>query len=322
MEGGFSASTWKKYRERLEPVAERIANDFYEYRGPTKYDVMPVGYSMDEYFLDVWGCQWHCLAAGMQGIIEKHPLHSWEQYEGYKFPDAGACNDLSAWDQAGFEKGLAEKKAAGKFIMCGGERLWERVHFLRGYENAMLDIADGEPRLRELIGRIVDYNIECVKKYLRYSEVDCIAFQDDWGEQFRLMISPEHWREFFYPGYQRMFKSVHDAGRYVYFHTDGYLLPVVADLKRAGADVINLQSGCHTLAELYGECHGKVCVSVDIDRQQMMPFATPERMKQHIRDIYYRLDGAKGGVWVKMDVYPDTPIENIYAMCEVFDELR
>jgi uroporphyrinogen decarboxylase len=186
----------------------------------------------------------------------------------------------------------------------------------------MLDIADDEPRLHELIDKIVEYNIEGTRKYLQYREVDCIAFQDDWGEQFRLMINPEHWRYFFFDAYKRMFQSVHEAGKYVYFHTDGYLLPIVDDLRRAGADVINLQSGCQTLEDLREVCYKKVCVSVDLDRQKVMPFGTPEEMKQHVRDIYYTLEGAQGGVWVKMDVYPDTPLENIRAMAEVFEELR
>jgi hypothetical protein len=34
------------------------------------------------------------------------------------------------------------------------------------------------------------------------------------------------------------------------------------------------------------------------------------------------MEGWNGGLWVKMDVYPDTPLENIIAMCEVFEELR
>ena len=45
-------------------------------------------------------------------------------------------------------------------------------------------------------------------------------------------------------------------------------------------------------------------------------------MKQHIRDIYQSMNGWRGGLWIKIDVYPDTPLENIQAMCEVVDELR
>jgi hypothetical protein len=45
-------------------------------------------------------------------------------------------------------------------------------------------------------------------------------------------------------------------------------------------------------------------------------------MKNHVREIYRVMESARGGVWVKMDVYPDTPLNNIWAMKEVFDELR
>ncbi|MDR2304735.1 MAG: hypothetical protein LBE10_09130 [Treponema sp.] len=80
VEWGISARTWLKYREALEPIARRMPNDFYQYAGPTDYDKMPPGFGQDEYYEDPWGCLWHCRAAGMQGIIERHPLASWDAF--------------------------------------------------------------------------------------------------------------------------------------------------------------------------------------------------------------------------------------------------
>ena len=320
VESYFSAATWKKYREKLVPYARRIANDFTVFGIPANFDKMPVSYGRDEIYEDRWGCVWNCRVAGMQGIISRHPLAG--GFDKLKAPDPSVTNDLYPWDQKEFETALAENVKSGKFIICGYERLWERVHFLRGYENAMVDLALGEQGIIDLIETIVEYNIESTKKYLQYPEVDCIGFQDDWGEQRRLMVSPEMWREYFFEGYKKMFRSVKDAGKYVYFHTDGYLLPVIDDFRRAGVDVINLQSGCHTLDELYGACYRNICVSVDVDRQKIMPFAKPDGVKKHIRDFYNKLKGAEGGVWAKIDVYPDTPLANINAMCEVLDEIR
>lgn len=324
VEGGYSPATWQRYREKLEPFAARIPNDFGFYNGHRgDYDVMPPGYSQDEIYTDTWGCVWNCRVAGMQGIIEHSPLEeSLDLLDSFRFPDPNATCDLNPWDREAFEAEIKRKSAAGQFITAGGERLWERVHFLRGYENAMVDMALGEEKIRTLINRIADYNIACIQKYLAYDEVDCIVFGDDWGEQDRLMIHPDMWREYFYDAYHRMFQAVKDAGRYVYFHTDGYLLPIIGDLVKAGADIINLQSGCLTLDELYEACHNKVTVSVDLNRQTVMPYGTPEEMKQHVRDIYKKMEGDKGGLWIKMDVYPDVPLENIQAMCEVFEELR
>ena len=101
-----------------------------------------------------------------------------------------------------------------------------------------------------------------------------------------------------------------------------FAVPIAAKAIEAGADIINLQSGCHSNADIYDVCHKKVCVSVDIDRQHFMPYGTSDDLKKHISDIYYDLKGIEGGVWVKMDVYPDVPISNIVAMQELFAELR
>jgi uroporphyrinogen decarboxylase len=186
----------------------------------------------------------------------------------------------------------------------------------------MADLGWGEPRLRALIDRIVEYNIAANRKYLAYAEVDGIAFGDDWGEQGRLMVSPDMWREYFFAGYKAMFSAVGETGRSVYFHTDGYLLPIVPDLIEAGASVINLQSRPNGIEAIRRLCLDRVCVSVDLDRQYFMPFGAPDEVKQHVREIYTMMEGWKGGLWVKMDVYPDTPLENIAAMIEVFEELH
>ncbi len=323
VEGGFSAATWQKYRETLEPFAAQMSNDFSVYPGPHRdYDEMPPSYRKDEVFTDAWGCVWECKLDGMEGIITHHPLGDWSNYSRYRLPDPMKTQDKVAWDQQGYEEYLKRNVAAGKYIMGGGERLWERVHFVRGYQNTMLDLADGEPRLVQLIEQVVDYNLRAMQKYLQYDEVDCIAFGDDWGEQHRLMVSPKAWREYFFNGYQAMFQAVRRAGRIVYFHTDGYLMPIVPDLIEAGAEVINLQFRPNTLQSIHDACLNKVCVSVDLDRQHFMPWGTPEEVKEHVREIYQVMEGWKGGCWVKMDVYPDTPLENIRAMVEVFTELR
>jgi uroporphyrinogen-III decarboxylase len=259
----------------------------------------------------------------MQGIISHHPLaEGWDRLALFHPPDPHTSDDLEPWNQAAFEDRLRLNVRHGKFTLAGGERLWERVHFLRGYENAMSDLGWGEPSLRDLIRLIVDYNIEAVQKYLRYPEVDGIVFGDDWGEQNRLMVSPAAWREYFLDGYRAMFAAVKSRGRLVYFHTDGYLLPVVPDLIAAGADVINLQSRPNGLAGIRAACLGKVTVSVDLDRQRIMPWGTPEEMKAHVREIYCGMEGWRGGLWVKAGIFPDTPLKNILAMCEVFEELR
>ena len=326
IEGGFSPATWAKYQEKLDPLAEMIPNSFYDFKAPYNdgnYTVFPPSYNVGDVYTDPWGCEWKCEVGGMQGIITKFPLASWDDYDNYEFPDPLTTFDLTVnkdFSISGFRDYCKMSRENEIFTVAGGERLWERVHFLRGYENAMVDLGSGEPRIRDLINRIADYNIENVKKYLD-SDVDCIAFQDDWGEQNRLMISPKMWYEYFFDAYKRTFDVVKAAGKKIYFHTDGYLLPVIQGFKDAGVDIINLQSGCISLPEMKKACHKNICVSVDIDRQHYMVYATCEELKQHVRDIYNVMDAENGGVWVKYDVYPDVDLDHIRALAEVLQEL-
>ncbi|MFA5818282.1 MAG: uroporphyrinogen decarboxylase family protein [Bacteroidales bacterium] len=326
VESYCSAATWHHYRDKLFPIAIQIPSDFYfPMSTPPDYDSFPKGYAAGEIFVDAWGCEWTNKVNGMQGIVSKSPLESWDSFEDFKCPDPKTTADLySGFDIEAFKKYCKALKDGNKFVITPGspERLWERVHFLRGYENSLIDMAEDDPRIRKLIDMIVQYNIENTSKYIDCDDLDCVAFQDDWGEQYRLMVSPEMWYDFFFEGYKAMFQHAKKLGKYVYFHTDGHLLPVIPYLIEAGADIINIQSGCNDLQELRRLCLNKVTVSADIDRQYFMPFATAEQLKGHIIKIYEVMEGHKGGLWFKADIYPDTPLENIQAIADVLNELR
>ena len=68
--------------------------------------------------------------------------------------------------------------------------MFQRLYYLRGFENLMLDFAIEDRRLDRLIKVVLNRNMCLIHKWLQ-TEPDIIYFGDDLGMQNSLPISPE-----------------------------------------------------------------------------------------------------------------------------------
>ena len=60
---------------------------------------------------------------------------------------------------------------------------------------------------------------------------------------------------------------------------------------------------------LAAACKGKVCVDLDLDRQQF-PFWKPDDIDRHVREAVETLGSPEGGLWLKAKIGDDVPLEN------------
>ena len=151
--------------------------------------------------------------------------------------------------------------------------------------------------------------------------MDLSTFGDDLGMQHRLAISPVKWRRYLKPCFTQIYQPFRDAGYYVYMHTDGHILEIIPDLVDSGVNVVNPQVGANGLDNLAEVCKGKVCVDLDLDRQQF-PFFTPRDIDDHIHEAVDKLGAPEGGLWLKAEIGPDVPLANISAIFDALDKYR
>ena len=85
---------------------------------------------------------------------------------------------------------------------------------------------------------IADYNIAQLKEASKY-DIDAICFGDDWGQQSGLIMGYDTWKEFIYPQLKRMYKAVHDEGKYVFIHSCGDVDELFDDLVDIGLNCFN-----------------------------------------------------------------------------------
>ena len=311
---------WNTHREKLEDLALRHPTFFPGFqKGSVDFDDFGVAYRQGEYYRDNWDCLWYNTIGGIEGQVVEHPLADWNALDNYGFPDPMTKTERGEinWDDV--RKSVDQQKEQGALTAGNGERLFDRLYFLRGFENLMMDFATDDPHLQMLIDRLVEHELAIVKQYLEMG-VDVIYFHTDIGTQKALMISPAHFRKYIKPMYERIFRLVRDAGAHVYLSSDGCLLEIVDDLIECGVSVHDPQLRANTLDGIEKAYKGKLCANVDLDRQ-MWAFCKPEEIHVQVREVVNRMYMPEGGLMISTSVWDtNTTLENIEALCEALEQ--
>jgi uroporphyrinogen decarboxylase len=324
---GFAPATWKRYRDDLEQVVLRHPAVFPGYvKGSTNYDrigedmsrLEPDGPAFreegDEY-RDSWGCLWRCGYDDLGGQVLDHPLADWSAFEGFQPPDILRKTrwdfDREDWDVV--KTRIREKKVLG--IVAANTRIpcfFDRLHYLRGFENLLCDFALDEPELPRLIDLVVETNLKLIAKLLEL-DADIVDHHGDIGTQRALMIRPEMFRNYLKPAYKRMFEPFRKIGIPVRYSSDGNLLEIIDDLYECGVSAHDPQLTVNTLDGIARAYRDKVCAIVDFGQEIVL--MSPVELHEAIEETVGKLRNPKGGLVLRAWAIPDVPLENVEAFC-------
>ncbi|RLF19790.1 MAG: hypothetical protein DRZ82_04615 [Thermoprotei archaeon] len=207
------------------------------------------------------------------------------------------------------------RKYGEQYLIYGGViHLFEIAWQLTGF-NEFLKMMYTRP---SLISRILD-GLDKIRfeqaKLLIDAGVDVIVDGDDVGAQTTMIVSPSLWRRFLKPRYKRLADLCHRHGVYFFFHSDGWIEPIIPDLVEIGVDILNpVQPECMDpvkVKRLYGD---KLCLEGTISVQRTLPFGSVKEVVNEVKDRIRKL-GPTGFILGPTHVIqPDTPIENILAL--------
>jgi hypothetical protein len=313
----FPGTLWRHGQAMID-ILKAHPDDF----GDSDYYIppRPEGEGMFEQYTDEWGSTWRRVKGWSAGEVISAPLKNWEQWKTYQLPPPSIAKHFN-------EEFRPDLFATGPltpdrdwYALYGWFELFERMQFLRGTANLLMDLAEDRAELHELADRIVERNIAMIERYIAMG-VDGIFFGDDWGSQNRSLSNPRQWREFFKPRYAKIFKPLKDAGKHIFFHSCGWTVDFWDDLIELGVDVFNIQHSIMPRSVLE-RLRGKVCICSDPSRQQIMPHGTPAEVESHLREIVEIFHTPAGGLIQRGEVAPDWPLENVRAMYKVFAEFR
>jgi uroporphyrinogen decarboxylase len=322
----ISGASWNEHKRDMEEVVLRHPQIFRSYRpGYINFDdiVFPPAYREREVFTDAWGCEWHTSIGGLEGVVVGHPLLNWENFETFNAPDPSV-----QWDRepANWDKAQAEVNASRNLgeLTSGGTPhgfLFDRLTYLRGFENMMLDMALEPPQLNQLIEMLYQHNLTLVKKWLSL-DVDVIEFADDLGMQTSSIISPKMVHKWLTPTYSKLIEPCHEAGKLAAFHSDGFILNLVDDFLSAKVDIINPQDLVNGIDNLACEVKGKMCIRLDIDRQKIVPFGTRAEIRALIEEEVRKLGDPSGGLEFIAGIYPPTTPDRVDALACALEEFQ
>lgn len=266
-------------------------------------------------YTDEFGAVWEVLQDGIAGEVKNPLIKSMKDLENYKLP-------WEMLDEADFSHQNQAYKKTDKFVIAGTlVRPFERMQFLRGTENLFVDIALEDPLFLKLREMLHEYNLREMK-LVAAQAVDAISFMDDWGSQQSLLISPKVWRKYFKPMYKEYCDIIHAAGKFVFFHSDGYTEAIYDDLIEIGIDAYNSQLFCMDIEKLGAKYKGKITFWGELDRQHILPFGTEEEVRESVRRIGRAMLASKRTGFIAQCSWETvTPIENVIACYDEFNKL-
>ncbi len=220
-------------------------------------------------------------------------------------------------------KELAQRAREFQFATIGPwVSLFEIYCHMRGMENALMDVVAEPEFLSAALDKIEAVQTELLDRFLTElgDLIDLVFISDDMGTQESQLISVSAFEEHLKPRLTRWCELIHRHGKKVLFHTDGAARAFIPHLIEAGVDVLNpVQHICPGMncASLQAEYGDRILFHGGIENQQVLPYGTPEDVREEVRHCLETL-GTGGGYLPCSchNIQAGTPVENMLAMIE------
>jgi len=150
----------------------------------------------------------------------------------------------------------------------------------------------------------------------------------DFGTQRGPFLSPADYRDLYMPFHKRINDWVHENTTwFTFIHSCGGVEPLIGDFIAAGFDILNpVQCSAQDMdpEHLKGTFGDEITFwGGGVDTQKTLPFGTPEEVREEVKkrvEIF-----AEGGGFVFNTIHnvqANTPMENLTAMFEAFEQVR
>lgn len=269
-----------------------------------------------ESWTDDWGTVWQVSHEGLVPTDVVHPLSDIRNIDNYDWPDPWNLT-WTEEDQRQLESVDSERTLVGglhiKFV-C------ERLCCVMGMENFMLAMYEEPDRLQELIDRIVDYNIVCFQRLIDLG-VNILHVSEDLGTQNALMMSPDMFRKFILPAYEKCFAEPLARRIIIDFHTCGHVEEIIPDLVAVGVGIINpMQAAANDQHIAKDMVRGKTAILGGINSTVMLT-GTLDEVRQEVRRAFDVLKPGGGWLAGPDQVINGAPEDNVKALWETCWEL-
>jgi uroporphyrinogen decarboxylase len=267
----------------------------------------------NEIYKDEWGVTYKKNGWPIIAQVDA-PIKTREDWEKYKLPEVQAPYRLKILQET------VKANEADLAVVLGllGPFTMMTWYFMDFTDFSMALFTDPE-LVHEMVDAFVDWNLEVARLAMDMGGVDAFQISDDWGGSTGLLISPEHFGEFFMKPFEKLVQGLKDLGAPVIMHNDGQIWDVLDDLVATGIQ------GFHPVEKAAGmdlkivkeRYRGKLCPVGNVNNKTTMVTGTPEEVIAEVKECL-EIAAPGGGYIMSTDhsLHDDIPSENVHALIE------
>ena len=241
--------------------------------------------------------------------------------EAYPFPDGGDPTRFTGVR----EKALSMRRDtpyALSSTICGVT--YEICWYMRGLERWFVDMMENPALCEALLERTSQFWVDWMEGFLAEvgDVLDVIMIGDDLAGQQGPLFSPGFYRRVVRPRQQRVIDTIKKRTEArIWYHTCGDCSAYIPDLIEMGVDILNpvqistrgMDPG--TLKKTYGK--DLVFWGGGIDSQHVLPFASPDEVREEVRRNVEAFKPGGGYVFNNVhNIQAGVPPENVVALYE------
>lgn len=274
--------------------------------------------------VDEFGVRWSMPAdGGLYMDITHHPLANAtiKDLEDYPFPRG---DDPSRF--VGLRERALQLRQETPYAVVSGISgvVYETCWYMRGLERWFMDMIEQPEFCEALLDRTLRFWLDWFRLFLDEvgDLVDVIMIGDDLAGQDGPLFRPEFYRRVVKPRQKALVQFIRSRTKAkIWYHTCGACATYIPDLLDNGIDILNpVQISARgmdpqTLKSKYGD--RLVFWGGAIDAQHVLPYATPEEIREHVRQNLEIWKPGGGYVFNNVhNIQAGVPPENIVALYE------
>jgi uroporphyrinogen decarboxylase len=255
--------------------------------------------------------------------ISHHPLAdaSIEDIAGYPFPDGSDPSRFKGVREEVIK--LRENTPYAVSTGIGGV-VYETCWYMRGLEKWFTDMLVNPAFCEALLDKILKFWLDYYTGFMKEigDIIDIIMIGDDLAGQTGPLFSPEFYRAIVKPRQKKLVQHIKSlTNAKIWYHTCGGALEYIPDLMDNGIHILNpIQITAAGMDPKYlKDTYGKKLVlwGGGIDSQHVLPFASPEKVKENVRANMEIFKPGGGYIFNNVhNIQAEVPPENIIAMFE------
>lgn len=207
------------------------------------------------------------------------PIETLEDAMNYKAPDP--TEDFRFDNLRELVKRFKGKRFIGFHLHDG----FNYSYYLTNMQDMMCNLIEEPELVHKVVEISIEHNLKLAEKALDLG-ADFILSGDDYGSASSLLVSKQHFDEFFLPGLKKISKYVTGRGAFMLKHCCGSISPLIGDLVDFGI------RGLHPLDEKCGidqvdvkKRFPQLTVMGAVDCDRPLTEYTPEQMEEYIKGI-------------------------------------